>query len=404
MTMLVLPLIAYYLYFCVAFNDGGIFPGSQADWPGFFAAIVPTPVATAAYLAWVIFQALLFLILPGREVNGLPLADGSRLRYRLNGLAALIVSCAAVLAGQALHLYALTWIYDNFGSLLSAITIFSFVFALFPYYWGRTHPDTPSSSQSGFVADYFLGSALNPRVPPVSGFDLKFFFESRPGLIGWVVVDAALAAAQVQRHGSLTLSLELVVGLQFLYVAGYFWSERNVLSMIDIRTEKFGWMLVYGDSALVPMTYSLQAFYLIDHVPSLPAWMAALTLILFFGGFYIFRAANTQKNRFRLDPANCRIWGRPAEYIVTGRGTPLLVSGFWGMARHVNYLGDLLIALSWSLPTMFGSVVSYFYPLWMTALLLNRERRDDRWCEQKYGADWQRYRTRVLARIIPKLY
>jgi hypothetical protein len=50
--------------------------------------------------------------------------------------------------------------------------------------------------------------------------------------------------------------MALVVGMQALYVASYFWWERGVLSMIDIRTERFGWMLVYGDAALVPMTYS----------------------------------------------------------------------------------------------------------------------------------------------------
>jgi hypothetical protein len=403
-TILVLLLVVYYLYFCVAFDGGAIIPTGHADWRGFFVAIVPTPQAGVAYLLWLSFQVVLYMVLPGRLVEGLPLEDGSRLVYRLNGLAAMTVTFAALLVGQSLHVFSLTWIPDNFGSLLSVITVFSFAFAGFLYYWGKRYPDRPKRDKGRFITDYFLGTALNPRVPPVSGFDLKFFFESRPGLIGWVVVDAALAAAQIQRHGGLTLSMALVVGMQFIYVASYFWSEQGVLSMIDIRTENFGWMLVFGDSALVPMTYSLQAFYLIDHAPSIPIWFGLLVLLMFCGGLYIFRASNAQKNRFRLDPGGCRIWGRPAEYLVTSRGTPLLVSGFWGMARHINYLGDLLIAISWSLPTLFGSIVPYFYPLWMTALLLNRERRDDRWCEQKYGADWQRYRERVPARIVPGLY
>jgi protein-S-isoprenylcysteine O-methyltransferase Ste14 len=403
-TLLVLPLIVYYLYFCVGFNDGAMLPWSHANWGGFFAAIVPTGSAAVAYLTWIVLQAALFVILPGRVVTGLPLQDGSRLTYRLNGLAAFVISLLVLAAGHLSGLFRLTWIYENFGALLSVITIFSIAFAFFTYYWGLRHPDTPPRLTGNFLPDYFLGTALNPRVPPVTGFDLKFFFESRPGLIGWVVVDAALAIAQMERHGGLSLSMELVVTLQFLYVAGYFWSEQNVLSMIDIRTENFGWMLVYGDAALVPMTYSLQAFYLIDHVPSLPSWIVAAGVALFVAGFYIFRAANAQKNRFRYDPDNCRIWRRPAEYLTTARGTPLLVSGFWGWARHPNYLGDLLIAVAFSLPTLFGSLVPWFYPLWMTTLLLNRERRDDRWCEQKYGADWQRYRERVPSRIIPRLY
>lgn len=36
--------------------------------------------------------------------------------------------------------------------------------------------------------------------------------------------------------------------------------------------------------------------------------------------------------------------------IPTATGKSLLVSGWWGLVRHPNYLGDLLMALAWSLP------------------------------------------------------
>ena len=53
---------------------------------------------------------------------------------------------------------------------------------------------------------------------------------------------------------------------------------------------------------------------------------------------------------------------------------------------------------------LFGSIVPYFYPLWFGFLLVTRERRDDRWCAKKYGADWDRYRARVPRRIVPWIY
>lgn len=34
----------------------------------------------------------------------------------------------------------------------------------------------------------------------------------------------------------------------------------------------------------------------------------------------------------------------------TATGKKLLVSGWWGMCRHPNYLGDLIMATAWSLP------------------------------------------------------
>ena len=36
--------------------------------------------------------------------------------------------------------------------------------------------------------------------------------------------------------------------------------------------------------------------------------------------------------------------------IHTATGKNLLVSGWWGFVRHPNYLGDLIMALAWSLP------------------------------------------------------
>jgi len=201
-----------------------------------------------------------------------------------------------------------------------------------------------------------------------------------------------------------SVSMVLVCVLQTFYVLHYLWQEDFVLSTIDIRTERFGWMLVYGDLAWVPMTYSLGAFFLVDHGHHLPVWGAVLIVLFNMAGFYIFRAANMQKDRFRRDPDNVLIWGKKPEYLDTKRGTKLLISGFWGKARHINYLGDEMIALSWALPCLMGSLVPYLQPLWFAFLLITRERRDDRWCRKKYGEDWDRYRKRVPWRIIPYVY
>lgn len=36
--------------------------------------------------------------------------------------------------------------------------------------------------------------------------------------------------------------------------------------------------------------------------------------------------------------------------IPTATGRRLLASGWWGFVRHPNYLGDIIMALAWSLP------------------------------------------------------
>lgn len=402
--LVVMPLIVYYLYFGVSFNDAGLIPRGSSDWSGFFRAIVPSGAAVLVYLAWFGFHVLLERLLPGRVVQGSPLPDGSTLGYRINGLLAMGVSLGAVVVGYLLGWLPLAWLHDHFGALLTVITIFSFVFSVFVWWWGLHRPGGPSRTTGSFVRDYFYGTALNPRVPPVTGFDLKWFCECRPGLIGWIVLDFGMAAAQYERYGEVSIAMWAVIALQLVYVVNTFWNESWLLTTIDIQQERFGWMLVFGDLVLVPMTYCLQAFYLIDHFRD-PSSVWIVAVILFnLAGYAIFMGANLQKDRFRRDPENCIIWGKPARYLDTQRGTRLLLSGFWGQARHMNYLGDWMIALSWGLLCGFGSIIPYFYPLWFALLLVTRERRDDRWCAQKYGADWDRYREQVRWRIVPGVY
>lgn len=74
------------------------------------------------------------------------------------------------------------------------------------------------------------------------------------------------------------------------------------------------------------------------------------------------------------------------------------------MSRHINYLGDWLMSLSWSLPCGFATPIPYFYPVYFGILLLHRERRDDHKCRTKYGEDWKKYCEQVKYRIIPGIY
>ena len=196
----------------------------------------------------------------------------------------------------------------------------------------------------------------------------------------------------------------LVNVLQLVYVVDCFWNEKALYSTMDVKHEAFGWMLVFGDLTWVPFTYSLQAHYLIDRVHDLPTWLAVLTIAMAATGYWIFRQTNLQKDRFRENPEAATIWGKSVDYLETEHGSKLLLSGFWGWSRHFNYVGDILMALSWSLPCMFDSALPYFYPIYFAGLLIHRERRDHFLCSRKYGADWDRYCERVRWRIIPGVY
>lgn len=396
-----LPLIVAYLYFGWAFNGGSLIPGEQSDWAGWLRALVPTWQAIAFYLAWFGFQAALQAWAPGKIVEGTELPNGGRLRYKMNGRWAFVLSLGGMAALHFTGLLPLTFLVDQIGALISVITIFSYVFSACMYWLGKRNDPRLSDST---IRNFFMGAGHNPRLSKDALFDFKLFCEARPGLILWVVLNAAFAAAQYEAHGFVSVAMILVNVFQLIYIADYFINEPAILTTMDIKHENFGFMLVFGDLAWVPLTYTLQAAYLVDHVHDLPWWVAALAVAMNLGGLYIFRAVNLQKHEFRSDPENAKIWGKPVEYIQTKHGSKLLVSGFWGLSRHFNYVGDLLMAASWSLPCLFGSLLPWFYPVYFAILLVHRERRDHHFCKKKYGEDWDRYCERVRWRIVPFLY
>ena len=399
--LLFLPLLVYYLYFCLRFNGGDLLPLSvtAGALQAFGRSIVPTLRALWIYAAWLGLQALLQAVVPGRKVYGKLLADGTRLQYKLNGLASFLITLGlfwGLVAGGIIDPSALL---NEIGALISVVIIFVFAFSIFLYLFGKRRKPKEAPSDS-VIHNFFMGYALNPRI---GSFDIKLFFEARPSLIGWIVLSFTFAAVQFQAAGRVTTPMALVCGFQFVYILDYFIFEEAILSTMDVVHDHFGFMLCFGDAAWVPFTYSVQAFYLVTHRHSLPGWAAVLIGVLFAAGYCIFRLTNLQKHRFRQN-AGKPVWGKKPEYIRTAEGSKLLVSGFWGWSRHFNYVGDILMALAWSLPCLFGSLLPYFYPIYFTILLVHRERRDYHRCSRKYGGDWEEYCRRVRWRILPGIY
>ena len=163
-----------------------------------------------------------------------------------------------------------------------------------------------------------------------------------------------------------------------IYVLDYFWNEEKMLTTWDIISEEFGHMLVFGDYVFIPFAFSIQCHYLTSY-PDYDSPISAIPIvILYLIGYYIFRTSNSQKNQFKRDPA-LEIWGKKPETV----GGKLLISGFWGLGKHMNYTGDLIMAIAYCLPcgTQIGG---YFYAFYLFTLLTHRAYRDDTKCRQKY--------------------
>lgn len=77
-------------------------------------------------------------------------------------------------------------------------------------------------SVGNVLYDFFIGHELNPRI---GSFDLKFFCELRPGLIGWLMINLVFLTEAYRQSGSLPPALTMVVAFQALYVADALWFE-----------------------------------------------------------------------------------------------------------------------------------------------------------------------------------
>ena len=346
----------------------------------------------------VLFIGLLFIgsrVVPGRRALGPSLHEqgppsGAPPVYVLNGLSLFLLTALIVVLGQWLGGYSLATLNRHFLALLCAANVWALALTGAVFLMARATPP-----RNGMLRELFFGRALNPRL---AGVDLKLF-SYRPSLIGLGLLNASFAVVQYETYGTLSTAMVLYQGFTLVYLFNYFQFEHGMLHTWDMVAERFGGMLIWGDYVLVPFFYSLPGWFLVHRLEPLPSSAVVGLTGLFLFGFCLFRGANGQKHRFKLDPAT-RIWGRPAETI----GGRLLVSGLWGLGRHLNYSGEIVIYLAFALTTGFGSAVPYLLPAWLGALLIHRARRDERRCRVKYGDLWTQYTHRVPFRLLPLVY
>jgi len=364
-----------------------------------------------AFLGFIFTEAFLMVLLPGKRVKGLPTPTGAVLEYKVNALLALFVSLAAYLGGSLyLKLFSAAWIFDEYGPLIVVGTVLGFIGSFLAYFKGRFFPTNKDRSLHGsFFYDLWMGLELNPRI---GFFDIKIFAIGRIGMIGWAVVVASFTAKQYELFGELSNSMILLVIFQFIYIADWAWKEEWYVATLDIMHDHFGFFLSYGSTCWVTCTYTAQAWFLAHHPIHMSPFAMGSTIFVQVLGYVLFRITNNQKLSFRAANGKVNIWGKPAVFVAAKYSTTdgkvrenlLLASGFWGLARHFNYLTDLMITASFCMCCGFDYLLPWTYQVWMTCLLLNRAYRDDRRCRAKYGEAWDKYCKLVPNIIIPYLW
>lgn len=361
------------------------------------------------YVCYFFGFVILDAVVPGKFMKGVKLRDNSQLTYKINGLPFITLLTLLEITRYLYYgeLPELQFIYTHQMSLTLVSIEFSFLLSVFVYIYSFV----PLSYKNGFgthekvlaepgnsgkmIYDWFIGRELNPRI---GSWDIKLFCELKPGLIMWLLINTSCVYNQYLNKGQVSDSLLLIYGLQTFYILDGVLNEEGVLTMMDVVTDGFGYMLAFGDLALVPWSYSLQARYLGNNFIQLGKIPCALIVLLATSGYYIFHSANQQKSDFKAGKLP------HLKSIKTKTGSNLLIDGWWKISQHINYLGDWFIGLSWCLATGFNTPITYFYAIYFASLLIHRQTRDDEKCSKKYGESWEEYKKHVPYKIIPYIY
>ena len=348
-------------------------------------------------IIYVVITALHYF-LPGRWIVGYVdhAVTGEKLRYRLNGRLVLIACMGLWVTLGYLNWVPYDWLYHiRWYSLAGAFTM-GIAFSLWmvlPY---------PSTGKS-FLVDFFLGRPENPQFQN-GHIDAKMWLY----LIGAVMLELNVLSFSAHHYAlygaEASPGIFLSAALLTYFIFDYLTFETVHLYTYDIFAERVGFKLGWGCLTFYPYFYAIGLWATADLPnPGTSQGLLALYTLIFLTGWSLARGANMQKFYFKTEPTRAFLGIRP-EAVSDGQHT-LLANGFWGLSRHINYLGEILMATGIALSVGHPDTLwPWLYPLYYVALLFPRERDDDTRCAQKYGTLWQTYTAKVKYRIIPGIY
>jgi delta14-sterol reductase len=257
--------------------------------------------------------------------------------------------------------------------------------------------------RKSFLSDLFLGRIENLQIWG-GRVDVKMWlYLSGATMLGLNAL--SFTAHHWILYGDQASSGILLSDVLIMYfVLDYLIFEEVHLFTYDLFAERIGFKLGWGCIVFYPYFYSIFLWATVDLPdPHTPVWLLTIYVLIFLIGWILARGANMQKYFFKRNPARVFL-GIVPEAITDGNKT-LLVNGFWGISRHINYLGEILMATGIVLCTGYPALIwPWLYPLYYVVLLFFRQGDDNKRCSLKYGDLWKTYVKKVPCRIIPFIY
>ena len=404
------------------------------------------------------FILLLHIAIPAKQVEGYVcdvVSTRRRLKYRLNGLRCLLVSVIPFIlgllllspAGQQQHeIYLLCFLSYNYATLALLSNILGLALTVYMVYIrfprlsavekkgnavrraptatvatnGNSNASVDTALDQRGMA-FFNGLEFNPRVVIFGRVvvDIKMYLY----LVGAILLELNVLSSVLRERlesnrNENSRGMIVYAALLTWFCAEYMYFERVHLFTYDLFAEKVGFKLAWGCLCFYPFFYPIGMFPILyrdhDTASDITMWQACCIVVLFFTGCILTRGANLQKYYFRRFPERTTVFFGLVHQRTLQSSDRILCSGFWGLARHVNYFGEILQALALALPGFWLNsddssttmcVLPWLYPLYCVLLFIPRQRDDDALMQQKYGPQvMDEYRSKVPYRIVPGLF
>ena len=362
--------------------------------------------AIAGFLTPLVIFAVFFLaqlILPGKRVPGYVInpKTGEPRNYRLNGL--LVFAVALIVWAFEITGMPRDWFYRSTIYAVVGGTVFTTIFAVIAVF-SQPQGETKNPLLALWDGRAQEMSFFNER------FDVKMYFYVVGGTM--LALNALSGAAyNYELFGeNYNPGVFLYAAFFTFYILDYFVFERVQLYTYDLIHERLGFKMFWGGLVVYGWLFILPLWGMAVYPdPGFSSGWTYVWLIgtpaLFLFGWGISRGANLQKYTFKRWPDRKFLGLIEPEYIEAG-DRKILCSGLWGVARHFNYLGEGFLGLSIALAFgYFTNLWAWTYFIFVVTFFTFRQRFDDVYCAEKYGAEkWAEYQARVKYRIFPGIY
>ena len=209
----------------------------QIWWP----YILGNHEAWSIITAFVLFELLLMMALPGHRYAGSVTPKGNVPHYKDNGLLALIITIAGLGLLLYYDIFSPSLIYNNFMYLIGALNLLGLTVSVIIFIKGKYLPSSTDVTDTGLISGFFQGVELHPQILRC---DVKLFINSRFGMMGWAVLILSYAYIQYEATGEITDSMSVAVSLQLIYITKFFYWEQGYTRTLDIIHDKAGFYKV----------------------------------------------------------------------------------------------------------------------------------------------------------------